>query len=161
MGITGAAQVPPPPSTTPGGAELDKDGLPWDERIHASTKTKNKDGTWRQKRELPDGRREQVEAELRHLMSLNAGAAPATVDMAALHASPQSAPAQVPAAPGLPQVTPGTVMEALTPAMMSGKISTQQVNEVAQKHGMGNISQLVFAPNLAAAVWADLQPLLA
>lgn len=32
----------------------DKDGIPWDELIHASTKTTNKDGTWTRRRNTPD-----------------------------------------------------------------------------------------------------------
>ena len=44
---------------------IDKDGLPWDERIHGGGRTKNVDGTWRQRRNLPEGVREAVEAELR------------------------------------------------------------------------------------------------
>src|SRR5574340_1475602 len=39
--------VPPPTSTVLGQpVELDSRGLPWDQRIHASTKTKCKTGEW-------------------------------------------------------------------------------------------------------------------
>jgi len=36
-----------PPTITADGVELDKDGLPWDARINAKTKTKNADDTWK------------------------------------------------------------------------------------------------------------------
>jgi len=34
--------------------QVDADGLPWNEDIHASSKAKNKDGTWRRKRGVTD-----------------------------------------------------------------------------------------------------------
>jgi len=74
-----SAPVPPAPSapapqTSPAvGAELDKDGLPWDARIHSSSKEKNKDGTWRQRRNLADGEKERVEQELRAIMAIPVG----------------------------------------------------------------------------------------
>lgn len=46
------------------GGDLDARGLPWDERIHASTKTKNKDGSWRNKKGLEASLIKQIENEL-------------------------------------------------------------------------------------------------
>lgn len=86
----GSIVAPPPPSntapitTTPGvassaagvssaGVELDSKGLPWDGRIHAESKGKIADGTWRKKRQIDPALVAQVEAELRQVM----GAAPA------------------------------------------------------------------------------------
>lgn len=70
-----AASVPAPPSTAPEvpaapttsapSGELDVNGLPWDERIHASSKTRNADGSWRQRRNLSPVTLETVTAELR------------------------------------------------------------------------------------------------
>lgn len=65
------APVPPAPAATTSPApdvELDASGLPWDERIHAGSKARNADKTWRQRRNLPEGLRESVEAELRTMM---------------------------------------------------------------------------------------------
>lgn len=48
-----AASVPPPPAPAvvpPPPVELDAKGEPWNPEIHASSKTKVKDGTWRMKR---------------------------------------------------------------------------------------------------------------
>lgn len=45
--------------------ELDASGLPWDERIHASTKTKKADGTWTARRGVDKATSQAVEAELR------------------------------------------------------------------------------------------------
>jgi len=44
--------------------ELDKRGFPWDERIHASTKAKNADGTWRARKNVDKALVSEVEAEL-------------------------------------------------------------------------------------------------
>lgn len=89
--IAAASTVAPPPpantaptTTTPGaassaagvssaGVELDKHGLPWDGRIHAESKGKLTDGSWRKKRQVDPALVAQVEAELRQVM----GAAPA------------------------------------------------------------------------------------
>jgi hypothetical protein len=66
---TPAAPVSPivPPS---GGVTLDKEGLPWDSRIHASSRTQNADGTWRLKRGLQKDHLDKVTAELRQVMAI-------------------------------------------------------------------------------------------
>lgn len=43
---------------------VDSRGLPWDERIHSVTQSKNKDGSWRNRRGVEDGQIRSVEAEL-------------------------------------------------------------------------------------------------
>ncbi len=50
--------------------KLDKNGLPWDERIHAGTKSKKGDGNWKNKRSIDPAIIAQVEAELRAAMSV-------------------------------------------------------------------------------------------
>lgn len=66
---SGASAPPPPPAgDTP---DVDAAGLPWDERIHASTKKKTQDGRWKKKRGVDDATREAVEMQLRH--QVNAG----------------------------------------------------------------------------------------
>lgn len=55
----------PPGSNTTDASELDKNGFPWDARIHASSKNTNQDGTWRYTRGGDPAVRAQVEAELR------------------------------------------------------------------------------------------------
>lgn len=46
-------------------AELDNEGMPWDERIHASTKTKTAKGIWTKRKGVNDATRDAVVAELR------------------------------------------------------------------------------------------------
>ena len=43
---------------------LDADGIPWDARIHASTKSQNKDGTWKKLRNVNEVLYGEVHAEL-------------------------------------------------------------------------------------------------
>lgn len=59
--------VPTPPAS---GAELDSNGLPWDARIHASTKAKVADGSWRALRGVDKNLVTVVEQELRELMAI-------------------------------------------------------------------------------------------
>lgn len=63
----------PQPALDPGGTlvdminnpELDSKGLPWDKRIHAASKAKVKDGSWRTRRNLDPEVLRQIENELR------------------------------------------------------------------------------------------------
>lgn len=52
-------------STTGNEGEFDSAGMPWDERIHASTKTKNADGKWKKRKGVDDAVTLAVEAELK------------------------------------------------------------------------------------------------
>lgn len=62
--------VPAAPTVAPASsANVDKIGMPWDERIHAGTKAKNADGTWRTKRGVDQGLLATVTAELKQLMA--------------------------------------------------------------------------------------------
>lgn len=70
-------------------ALLDKDGFRWDARIHAGTRSQNKDATWKKKKGVEPGLVAQVEAEQRAEM---AGGAPAQAAHTALNAAPPPPP---------------------------------------------------------------------
>lgn len=106
-----AAPTAPVPPANPAAVERDTAGLPWDGRIHGSTKTKNTDGTWRQKRSLDPQVKIAVEAELR-------AAAAATVPPAA----PAAAPVGV--APAAPLTPPMAVANAQSTAAQAPSLST-------------------------------------
>ena len=158
-----APSVPAAPTNPVG---VDKAGLPWDARIHGSTKTQNKDGTWRAKRDVLPALVVSVEAELRHLMGLNASAAPLPPAPPAPPAPPPPAPTTA-AAPGAsPSDAPmsfGAFMERLTPHMMTNppKLTTDQMAVALGKFGLTGLGQLAITPNLLPAVMAELEPLLA
>lgn len=111
--ITVAAPAPvmaaPQPAPTASG--VDSTGLPWDERIHASTKAVNADGTWKKRRGVQELQVNQVEAELRARGPVTAAPQPAPIPV-----MPQPAPVAAPAADPLamfgplPAAAPAPVM---------------------------------------------------
>lgn len=70
--VTPPTPIVPMQSATPSGSPMvspnpggvDSKGFPWDDRIHASSRSLNKDGTWRYKRGVEDAQIRQVEQEL-------------------------------------------------------------------------------------------------
>lgn len=90
-----SAPLPPAPP----GIDVDAQGIPWDGRIHASSRAKIGDGTWRQKRNLDPEVYKQVMAELRQTMGIERRAPqpPAPPAPQAVFAAPPVPP--VPAAP--------------------------------------------------------------
>lgn len=132
-----AAPTAPVPPANPAAVERDAAGLPWDGRIHGSTKTKNADGTWRQKRSLDPQVKIAVEAELRAAAAATvppaapaAPAAPAGVAPPAPLTPPTAAasvpstagtvafpsPASLAAAPSLPQAAPAVSTPPVVPS---------------------------------------------
>jgi len=104
----------PPPTESEGGdadgaagdtSGADSAGLPWDERIHSRTGSKNADGTWRQKRGVAATVLNAVLSELRARVAPEP-AAPATPTAAP--ATPTAAPATPTAAPATPTAAPAT-----------------------------------------------------
>jgi hypothetical protein len=60
-------------------AELDKDGMPWDERIHSSNHKKTARGVWMKRKKVSKELFAQVTAEIRARMAGGAPAAPGSV----------------------------------------------------------------------------------
>lgn len=138
-----AAQQSPTPGTATGapapGVELDKNGLPWDGRIHGSTRAKNADGSWRQKRNTPPDLVANVEAELRAAMGV-----PAPVPAAGtVPAAPTAAPAPVPAAPetGAPAAPPAPAGGTTAASPSSPTTFPEFLLRVTAEVGKGTFSQ--------------------
>jgi len=136
-----AAVIPPPPPPVADGAEeLDSAGHAWNADIHASSKAKVADGTWRKRRGGPS---ETAEA-----------------------AAPVAPPA--PPAPSAPPAPPATVAEAgavtfteamvkITAAMGAGKITFEGVAAACQNNGLpAGLPSLSEHPGKVAAVLATL-----
>ena len=68
--VLAGATPPPPPAAPPPGIDVDAAGMPWDGRIHSSSKAKVADGTWRQKRNLDPALLSSVTAELKQTMGI-------------------------------------------------------------------------------------------
>lgn len=91
-------------------AELDKEGMPWDERIHAGTKTKTAAGIWTKRKGVDDAVREAVTAELR---------------------AQYPAATPVPTAPAVPTITPPA------PPVIAQTSYTKLVDWLAKNTGEG------------------------
>ena len=89
-----AAQVAP---SQVANAELDKEGLPWDARIHASTKTKTQKGMWTRKKGVADSTYDAIVAELRQQYPV--------AGTTAAPAAPAAPAVTVPGAPATPAVS--------------------------------------------------------
>lgn len=141
-----AAPAPAAPAalTNPAGIEVDKDGLPWDARIHAGGRAVNADGRWRQKRGLNnDALKAAVETELR--LAMGAPAAPSV---------PQPpAPLPVPPAPTVAE-TFATLMARVGPRLMAGQITEAQSLAVLAELGLQSYTQLIARPDLVPAAAA-------
>ena len=109
------------------GVELDKNGIPWDERIHAGTKRKNADGTWSLKKGVDKELAAQIIAEYQ-------SAAPSAPSKPSAPAAP-SAPAKpgVPAAPSKPSapVPPAPPKaEDAGPTVKAARLSNVLINDM-------------------------------
>jgi hypothetical protein len=154
--------LPPAPPSAPaaaaapaGAVELDKDGLPWDVRIHAKSedksnpRPKNADGRWRKKRGVDDALVAQVESELRALM---AAPAPMVAGSAAVGGLippnvPPTGAAPTPPAPPAPLVpaaapTTAAPAPATIPTAPGGAITfVQLVQKTGQLNAAGKLTQ--------------------
>lgn len=104
-----------PTNATP--PATDKNGLPWDERIHAGTKSLNTDGTWKKRRGVDDATVAAVTAEL-------TGAAPQPEPTPTPQPEPTPAPAPTPAAQ--PETAP-------TPAPVPSTNRIQDFQQIVQE----------------------------
>lgn len=166
------------------GVEVDKDGLPWDGRIHTESKAKNADGRWRNKRNLDANLKAQVEAELRQVMGAPTAplapaaspvqpAAPVTIPTAATVPAPPSAPvppvAPVPPAPSAPagdvpqdarQQFVGLVGRA-SAAIQAGKVTQAEVTQICAAAGVPALPLLANRLDLVAHVAGQVDALIA
>jgi hypothetical protein len=178
------AAVPPAPPAL--GVDLDTDGLPWDNRIHASTRVKNADGKWRTRRGVDEAIVASVANELRAVvgaqddrMAAFKTAAelgivpnvppppPATIATVAgtsttIPTIPPLAgdavgPALAPPPPGLDaSLTFPQLCTGITGAMRAGTLTNERLGEVLGKYGITSLPTLAAFPQHHAGVAADL-----
>lgn len=147
-----SAPVAPPAAAPSGGVEKDARGLPWDMRIHSSSRAKTANGTWRVKKGMNDGGEltKRVEAELTQAMAAPGPTPPASV----VFGTTGAAPVVPPPPPGVVDQTlsfPG-LMTALTPAMAAGRINTALLTEACVAVGIPSLPLLATRPDLVPAV---------
>lgn len=157
-------------SPAPTSVELDAKGLPWDNRIHSSSRAKNADNTWRAKRGVAADVIAATEVQLRQLAALPA--APGLVldgttgQFIPNVPSPTNLPLGAPPIPAPP--APSTPSAAtMTYAQMSMKImgaidaklfDHAAVMAACQKHGLSSLPALQLRPDYIPIVIAELFP---
>lgn len=164
-----AASLPAPPPALPGVAPAvpavpgspvptDHSGLPWDARIHASSKTQNKsDGLWRQKRETDPLLVSRVETELRKAMGIAAPpkvppVPPPPLAAASIFAQGIAAAPPADAAPA----NFGELMLWATPLMLAGRLPNASLMGSVTAEGLSSLNDLIVRPDLVAPVHARM-----
>lgn len=104
---------------------VDANGLPWDERIHASTKTQKSDGSWTGRRGAPKGAEyDAIVAELRARVASQPAPAPIAQPM------PMPSPQPIPAMPMMaPNAAP--MPHAVAPMPMPAPVGMEPAGGVA------------------------------
>lgn len=148
------------------GIEVDKEGIPWDERIHSGNKTKVKDGTWTRKRNVPDDYYNAIKADLLTVMG-QSGATPQfganalprqttppvhtpTAELAGREAPPPPAPqAPLPPQPDVRAPAPPVsgnpfvaLMARVVNGTKSGKWSLETINALTAQLGDSVITKI-------------------
>lgn len=164
--ITGA------PAAQAATSGLDKSGLPWDERIHSSSKAFNADGTWRKKRGVSDALVAEVELQLKALMAVPS---PVHVQTSPF---PEVALASVPAPPAevvpFPVASPVPLPPDFDPkaafinfikrsadAVREKKITQAEVESICGKHGVASIPLLGNRLDLVPTIAIEVETLIA
>ena len=142
------------PAFIPALPELDVRGLPWDSRIHSSSKNRNADGSWRKLRGVHDGFVADVERELRGTME--APTAPAVPVVP----TPTAGAPEVPEVPAVPVESFNDFMQYLTPKLAAGEINPAQVAGVIASVELPHIGALFNRPDLIPAVKQKIEALL-
>lgn len=134
--------IPYPPSAAPG-VELDVDNIPWDNRIHARTKSKTADGKWKLMRGLDNKVADTVMKELKKVMTI-----------------PKVAPAPIMQSPEDPMESAvidfPALMTKITAAVAQGKISQLQIVEAVQSVGLPNLPVAATRPDLIPMIAAKI-----
>lgn len=132
--------------------ELDAAGFPWDERIHASTKTTNKDGTWKLRRNVDKDLVEQIKAEFTGQQQTAPAVEqqqqpdPSTVGFG--NQQQQTAPAVEQQQQPQTDVTWVQVLQRISKAQQEGKIDQSNIDTAVQQVGVGSLPLLASRPDL-------------
>lgn len=131
----------------------DTDGVMWDERIHAETKSQNKDGTWRLRRKVDKALVDQVIAEQQQ--EDDTPPPPPTEDAAP--ELPPEAPEETPppVAETADDVKPADVIKFIS----TNKLEAATVNAMCEQLDMKRAADLFTNPGKASALLELLKPL--
>ncbi len=187
---TGLVTVAPSASATPSANPVlvDKTGLPWDGRIHASTKTQTVDSCWKKKKGVDAGLVTQVEAELRQVMSAspNVQPAPLVAPVTTQIPGPVYSGANVPAQqmqqpvvplnnqapvvngaiasttvdPNIAKATWSALVTRISAAQAAGKLTIPELNTIGAKYGLPSFMSVSNRLDLIDAVAFDVDMLI-
>lgn len=145
---------------------VDKEGLPWDHRIHASTKTFIADGTWKLKRGVDAAEVVMVKEQLKALMCVPTFVAVVNPDRVpfapVISAPPAPPPPPAPTSHYLinqvpPTVTLTDLIARMSAAIVAGKMTQATVSEMCAKHGVSEFMLLSSRPDLLPLIDADMK----
>lgn len=154
------------------GVEVDADGYPWDHRIHASTKTKISNGTWKIKPRTDAALVDKVRAEFDRAAAAPALTAPAIVPPAAAvePAPTQPAPTANPIAPIPPTANTDkpsnpallftSTLSMYAQAEREGKVQAGSGDAWAKQVGLPSMASLITRPDLCGQFYDQLKALL-
>lgn len=177
----------PTAAANPGGVEVDKEGVPWDGRIHATVEGGGgkitKDGVWRAKRGVSADAKAAVVAELKAALAAGGAPVPSAAPVAA--PPPPSAPASpVPAAEPAPSAPPppaapvapapvadptvapapaaafAAIMGKVTQAQTAGKITAETVTACLAGLGLAQLRDLLTRPDLIPSFEATVDAMM-
>lgn len=164
---------------TPSTAQFDNTGLPWDERIHSSSRALTDKGVWKSKRGVDPAYKKQIEAQLLatvgngngngNMLAGTGSPAPLQNIVADPAPPPLAAPAGLPSLPGAnaaPPVDPAyTGLVKLiaentnSTANPTGRLTDDWVKQVLTHYGVaeGSLQNLAHAPQLVPQIDAYIR----
>lgn len=127
---------------TPHQNDLDSSGLPWDQRIHAGTKTKTADGCWKLKRGANAKEVEEIKDQLTRTMEIPKS--PVAIEQDFISDKPDFF----------------TVMAQITSAVTNKQMTHAQVLEIIQSFGLESVPLIAQRPDLLPEIQARIEQFL-
>jgi hypothetical protein len=118
--------------------ELDSRGLPWDRRLHARTKTKNKDGSWKGLRGVGPVVKDRIESQLKTVQEIPAP----------------------PINPDVPVKDFAAMMTLITTGITDKKIERHNVMKVLSDFGIPSIPVAATRPDLIPGIIMALEEII-
>lgn len=149
------------------GVELDSKGFPWCAEVHAGTKGKNKDGSWKAKKGVDDATRAAVEQATLARLQATAAQPPAVVAAAPV-AAPVAAAPVAPVAPVAPAMPMGIAAAAVAPVSYeklvekystmaaAGLIDATKVGAIYAACGVTDPNALATDETMCGKVYAEM-----
>lgn len=162
FGNAGSTVADPTPDIAP--APLDSTGIPWDVRIHSSSRGKNNDGTWKAKRNVDAALRAAVEAELHQAMAapkppfqpLHTAPPPPPPAAGATSTVAQDAKAPPPPAPSPSENNAPVInFKDLCRYVADKRIAAPRILEVCQRYGLPGLGLAATRTDLIPHLYAD------